>query len=100
MRTLLNSITRSSWARLSMCTLNASNAIQYFFQWYTFLYMPTLCFRKKKTAEFLRDAVETRLRMHIPYIETWPQVCCQIDNAWHMCINVNGNLFYEMKHTK
>ncbi|CAL8262630.1 unnamed protein product [Merluccius merluccius] len=28
---------------------------------------------KKKTAEFLRDAVETRLRMHIPYIETWPQ---------------------------
>lgn len=30
--------------------------------------------RKKKTAEFLRDAVETRLRMYIPYIETWPQV--------------------------
>ncbi|CAL8293094.1 unnamed protein product [Boreogadus saida] len=28
---------------------------------------------KKKTAEFLRDAVEARLRMHIPYIETWPQ---------------------------
>ncbi|XP_054632577.1 ubiquinone biosynthesis protein COQ9, mitochondrial isoform X2 [Dunckerocampus dactyliophorus] len=27
----------------------------------------------KKTADFLRDAVETRLRMHIPYIETWPQ---------------------------
>uniref|UniRef100_A0A1A8PID2 Ubiquinone biosynthesis protein n=2 Tax=Nothobranchius TaxID=28779 RepID=A0A1A8PID2_9TELE len=27
----------------------------------------------KKTAEFLRDAVETRLRMNIPYIETWPQ---------------------------
>ncbi|XP_077371643.1 ubiquinone biosynthesis protein COQ9, mitochondrial isoform X2 [Festucalex cinctus] len=26
-----------------------------------------------KTADFLRDAVETRLRMHIPYIETWPQ---------------------------
>ncbi|XP_072242668.1 ubiquinone biosynthesis protein COQ9, mitochondrial isoform X2 [Leuresthes tenuis] len=28
---------------------------------------------KKKTAEFLRDAVETRLRMYIPYMETWPQ---------------------------
>ncbi|XP_020559886.1 ubiquinone biosynthesis protein COQ9, mitochondrial isoform X1 [Oryzias latipes] len=28
---------------------------------------------KKKTSEFLRDAVETRLRMYIPYIETWPQ---------------------------
>uniref|UniRef100_A0A671WP65 Ubiquinone biosynthesis protein n=1 Tax=Sparus aurata TaxID=8175 RepID=A0A671WP65_SPAAU len=28
---------------------------------------------KKKTADFLRDAVETRLRMYIPYIETWPQ---------------------------
>ncbi|KAL2093480.1 hypothetical protein ACEWY4_010792 [Coilia grayii] len=27
----------------------------------------------KKTAEFLRDAVETRLRMLIPYIDTWPQ---------------------------
>ncbi|KAM8892565.1 ubiquinone biosynthesis protein COQ9, mitochondrial [Spinachia spinachia] len=27
----------------------------------------------KKTADFLRDAVETRLRMHIPYIEYWPQ---------------------------
>lgn len=30
--------------------------------------------RPKKTAEFLRDAVETRLRMLIPYIDTWPQV--------------------------
>ncbi|XP_060784249.1 ubiquinone biosynthesis protein COQ9, mitochondrial isoform X2 [Neoarius graeffei] len=28
---------------------------------------------KKKTDEFLRDAVETRLRMLIPYIDTWPQ---------------------------
>uniref|UniRef100_A0A3Q3WWJ6 Ubiquinone biosynthesis protein n=1 Tax=Mola mola TaxID=94237 RepID=A0A3Q3WWJ6_MOLML len=27
----------------------------------------------KKTADFLRDAVETRLRMYIPYIESWPQ---------------------------
>ncbi|KAI3370871.1 hypothetical protein L3Q82_007389 [Scortum barcoo] len=28
---------------------------------------------QKKTADFLRDAVETRLRMYIPYIESWPQ---------------------------
>ncbi|XP_063052722.1 ubiquinone biosynthesis protein COQ9, mitochondrial [Engraulis encrasicolus] len=28
---------------------------------------------KKKTAEFLRDAVETRLRMLMPVIDTWPQ---------------------------
>ncbi|XP_073515972.1 ubiquinone biosynthesis protein COQ9, mitochondrial isoform X2 [Phyllobates terribilis] len=28
---------------------------------------------KKKTEQFLRDAVETRLRMIIPYIERWPQ---------------------------
>ncbi|XP_062856900.1 ubiquinone biosynthesis protein COQ9, mitochondrial isoform X2 [Trichomycterus rosablanca] len=28
---------------------------------------------KKDTAEFLRDAVETRLRMLIPYIDKWPQ---------------------------
>ncbi|XP_059191404.1 ubiquinone biosynthesis protein COQ9, mitochondrial [Centropristis striata] len=27
----------------------------------------------KKTADFIRDAVETRLRMYIPYIDTWPQ---------------------------
>ncbi|XP_027147675.1 ubiquinone biosynthesis protein COQ9, mitochondrial isoform X1 [Larimichthys crocea] len=27
----------------------------------------------KATADFLRDAVETRLRMYIPYIESWPQ---------------------------
>uniref|UniRef100_A0A7N8XL89 Ubiquinone biosynthesis protein n=1 Tax=Mastacembelus armatus TaxID=205130 RepID=A0A7N8XL89_9TELE len=27
----------------------------------------------KETADFLKDAVETRLRMYIPYIETWPQ---------------------------
>jgi len=27
----------------------------------------------KETSEFLRDAVETRLRMYIPYIESWPQ---------------------------
>ncbi|XP_037537928.1 ubiquinone biosynthesis protein COQ9, mitochondrial-like, partial [Nematolebias whitei] len=27
----------------------------------------------KQTAEFLKDAIETRLRMYIPYIETWPQ---------------------------
>nr|KAF6318356.1 coenzyme Q9 [Pipistrellus kuhlii] len=29
---------------------------------------------KRKTDEFLRDAVETRLRMLIPYIEHWPRV--------------------------
>ncbi|XP_016366914.1 ubiquinone biosynthesis protein COQ9, mitochondrial [Sinocyclocheilus rhinocerous] len=29
--------------------------------------------RSKKTAEFLRDAVEMRLRMLIPYIDTWPR---------------------------
>ncbi|XP_008295028.1 ubiquinone biosynthesis protein COQ9, mitochondrial [Stegastes partitus] len=28
---------------------------------------------QKKTADFLREAVETRLRMYIPYMETWPQ---------------------------
>lgn len=28
---------------------------------------------RKKTAEFLRDAVEARLRMYAPYIDTWPQ---------------------------
>lgn len=30
--------------------------------------------RPKKTAEFLKDAVELRLRMLIPYIDIWPQV--------------------------
>uniref|UniRef100_A0A8C9Q9A4 Ubiquinone biosynthesis protein n=1 Tax=Spermophilus dauricus TaxID=99837 RepID=A0A8C9Q9A4_SPEDA len=34
------------------------------------------CFQaegKRKTDQFLRDAVETRLRMLIPYIEHWPR---------------------------
>ena len=31
------------------------------------------CCRKPKTREFIRDAVETRLRMIVPYIDTWPQ---------------------------
>ncbi|XP_056271995.1 ubiquinone biosynthesis protein COQ9, mitochondrial [Pseudoliparis swirei] len=30
-------------------------------------------YRPKSTADFLRAAVEARLRMHIPYIESWPQ---------------------------
>lgn len=30
--------------------------------------------RKKPTDQFLRDALEARLRMLIPYIEKWPQV--------------------------
>ena len=31
------------------------------------------CCRKPKAQEFIRDAVETRLRMIVPYIDTWPQ---------------------------
>lgn len=30
--------------------------------------------RKKPLDQFLRDAVQARLRMLIPYIEKWPQV--------------------------
>lgn len=44
-------------------------------------FLSCLLFRQKKTADFLRDAVETRLRMNIPYIDTWPQVkssCSQV----------------------
>lgn len=29
--------------------------------------------RKPKSQEFIRDAVEIRLRMILPFIETWPQ---------------------------
>ncbi|OCT82448.1 hypothetical protein XELAEV_18024978mg [Xenopus laevis] len=55
---------------------------------------------KKPTAQFLRDAVEARLRMHIPYIEQWPQalgmlllprnipsslklLSAMVDDMWH-----------------
>ncbi|OCT84701.1 hypothetical protein XELAEV_18022857mg [Xenopus laevis] len=55
---------------------------------------------KKPTAQFLRDAVEARLRMHIPYIEHWPQalgmlllprnipsslklLTAMVDDIWH-----------------
>ncbi|KAG8437256.1 hypothetical protein GDO86_008094 [Hymenochirus boettgeri] len=55
---------------------------------------------KKPTTEFLRDAIETRLRMHIPYIGQWPQalgmlllphnipsslklLTAMVDDIWH-----------------
>ncbi|KAE8609285.1 hypothetical protein XENTR_v10011765 [Xenopus tropicalis] len=55
---------------------------------------------KKPTTQFLRDAVEARLRMHIPYIEQWPQalgmlllprnipsslklLTAMVDDIWH-----------------
>ncbi|NP_001088784.1 ubiquinone biosynthesis protein COQ9-B, mitochondrial [Xenopus laevis] len=55
---------------------------------------------KKPTAQFLRDAVKARLRMHIPYIEQWPQalgmlllprnipsslklLSAMVDDMWH-----------------
>uniref|UniRef100_A0A452V8U6 Ubiquinone biosynthesis protein n=2 Tax=Ursus TaxID=9639 RepID=A0A452V8U6_URSMA len=55
---------------------------------------------KKKTDQFLRDAVETRLRMLIPYIEHWPRalsilmlphnipsslslITSMVDDMWH-----------------
>jgi hypothetical protein len=31
-------------------------------------------FRKLKTGPFIHDAIESRLRMIIPYIDKWPQV--------------------------
>lgn len=41
--------------------------------------------------QFLKDALEARLRMLIPYIEKWPQVKIQIFNVvfsleWHLCV--------------
>lgn len=47
--------------------------------------MPFYWIRPKKTAEFLKDAVELRLRMLIPYIDTWPQVSATLkkDFSWH-----------------
>lgn len=33
-----------------------------------------LHFRKLKTGTFIHDAIESRLRMIIPYIDKWPQV--------------------------
>ncbi|KAM4721396.1 ubiquinone biosynthesis protein COQ9, mitochondrial [Rhinophrynus dorsalis] len=55
---------------------------------------------KKPTEQFLRDAVEARLRMHIPYIGKWPQalgllllphnipsslklLTAMVDDIWH-----------------
>ncbi|XP_006748633.1 ubiquinone biosynthesis protein COQ9, mitochondrial [Leptonychotes weddellii] len=55
---------------------------------------------KRKTDQFLRDAVETRLRMLIPYIEHWPRalsilmlphnipsslslIASMVDDMWH-----------------
>lgn len=89
-RSWLNNTSRSSWATLSVyiththtyahtCCLILLLKCKFtsLFSWNVLLYsflIWQLCCRKKKTADFLRDAVETRLRMYIPYIETWPQV--------------------------
>ncbi|XP_035497188.1 ubiquinone biosynthesis protein COQ9, mitochondrial isoform X2 [Scophthalmus maximus] len=55
----------------------------------------------KKTADFLRDAVETRLRMYIPYIETWPQAMSILllphnipDSLKHLSTLVDDIWFY------
>ncbi|KAJ3596645.1 hypothetical protein NHX12_003049 [Muraenolepis orangiensis] len=56
---------------------------------------------KKTTAEFLRDAVETRLRMHIPYIESWPKAMSILllphnipDSLKHLCSLVDDIWYY------
>lgn len=49
--------------------------------------MPFFYIRPKKTAEFLRDAVDLRLRMLIPYIDTWPQVSAtlkKLSQSWNL----------------
>ncbi|KAM7396313.1 hypothetical protein PAMP_019362 [Pampus punctatissimus] len=55
----------------------------------------------KKTADFLRDAVETRLRMYIPYIETWPQAMSMLllphnipDSLKHLSTLVDDIWYY------
>lgn len=53
------------------CPLSQSKSSSVFVIWRWAFWLDS---RRKKTADFLRDAVETRLRMYIPYIESWPQV--------------------------
>ncbi|XP_018594770.1 ubiquinone biosynthesis protein COQ9, mitochondrial isoform X1 [Scleropages formosus] len=55
----------------------------------------------KKTAQFLRDAVETRLRMLVPYINTWPQAMSILllphnipDSLKHMSTLVDDIWYY------
>lgn len=90
----LKNTSRSSWASQSMCTQGLTLSVNW--QKVSFCGLPAISLpleyaksllvfvvegwalllysRRKKTADFLRDAVETRLRMYIPYIESWPQV--------------------------
>ncbi|XP_046706296.1 ubiquinone biosynthesis protein COQ9, mitochondrial isoform X2 [Silurus meridionalis] len=56
---------------------------------------------KKATAEFLKDAVEIRLRMLIPYIDTWPQAMSVLllphnipDSLKHLSIMVDDIWYY------
>lgn len=94
----LKNTSRSSWASQSMCTQGLTLSVHWpkvsfcglscyltslpvfrtckiftgvFLQWQWACWLYS---RRKKTADFLRDAVETRLRMYIPYIDSWPQV--------------------------
>ncbi|XP_029464794.1 ubiquinone biosynthesis protein COQ9, mitochondrial isoform X2 [Rhinatrema bivittatum] len=64
---------------------------------------------KKKTDQFLRDAIEVRLRMLIPYIEKWPQalsillfpqnipaalnlLTSMVDDMWHYAGDQSTNI--------
>uniref|UniRef100_A0A8C6KVW2 Ubiquinone biosynthesis protein n=2 Tax=Nothobranchius furzeri TaxID=105023 RepID=A0A8C6KVW2_NOTFU len=55
----------------------------------------------KKMAKFLRDAIETRLRMYMPYIETWPQAMSVLllphsipDSLKHLSTMVDNIWYY------
>lgn len=48
--------------------------------------------------QFLRDAVEARLRMVIPYIEKWPQVQNEYKDC--MCVLLKRPVAFNMVSTR
>lgn len=56
-------------------------------------------YRKIKTGPFIHDAIETRLRMIIPYIDKWPQVNYRhsIDKWWELESGVYTIIIYNIR---
>lgn len=56
-------------------------------------------YRKIKTGPFIHDAIETRLRMIIPYIDKWPQVSYRhsIDKWWELESGVYTIIIYNIR---
>lgn len=50
------------------------NVIQYIYCVYWYVLCHNVIFNIRGQSDFIKDALELRLKMIVPYIESWPQV--------------------------